>query len=83
MSLGAGMASFSRNRSIHLWRAAKVRRRKPALTIFFDEPVGLRLRFVLAASFLAFEDVVLSEFAQTDEGELGCVLALEGADAGL
>ena len=56
---------------------------EPGLDYLLDEPVGLRLRFVLAASFLAFEDVVLGELAQADEGELGGVLALEGADARL
>ena len=43
------------------------------------EPVGIGLGFVLGTSFLAFEGVILSEFAQLDEGELGGVLALEGA----
>ena len=57
--------------------------RKTICNCSISESVGLGLGFVLVAGFLAFEGVVLSQFAQFDEGELGSVLALEGTDAGL
>ena len=56
---------------------------EPGLDYLPGEGLGFGLGFALGTSFLAFECVILSKFAQLDEGELGCVLALECPDAGL